>query len=257
MTRYKGLGVILISCLCHSPFFLQTGVAFDGRETGAFHRANVYYEEGNYDEAIKQYGSIVESGMESGNLYYNLGNCYFKKGALGEALLNYEKARRLMPLDKDLESNYEYARSLIKGAVIVTRQGLPLRVLRAASGRFTIDGLTMVLSTLYLLMLAGIVTGLFSRACRKYAFSLAVLAGLLCIAGVIGLRGKIVLLDREAIVITGQTDAKFEPMDKATTHFTLYEGMKVEVVSSEDNWFKVRRKDDKIGWVEKNALAIF
>jgi SH3-like domain-containing protein len=46
-------------------------------------------------------------------------------------------------------------------------------------------------------------------------------------------------------------------MDKATAYFTLYEGMKVEVISSKDNWYKIRRQDNKSGWIEKSALSIF
>ncbi len=231
--------------------------AADNHETSAYQRANVYYEQANYDEAIKQYNSILESGLESGNLYYNLGNCYFKKGELGKAILNYEKARRLIPLDKDLESNYEYATSQIKAQTILSKKSLPLRVLNNVSEKFTIDSLTVLLSVFFILILISILINLFFRPFKRNALLLAALTGLFLIIGFTALRGKIALLNKEAIITAAQADAKFEPMDKATTYFTLYEGMKVEIISSQDTWHKVKRPDDKTGWIPTTAAAIF
>ncbi|MCM8782307.1 MAG: tetratricopeptide repeat protein [Candidatus Omnitrophica bacterium] len=237
--------------------FLETGFASNNEETSVFNRGNVYYEQANYDEAIKQYNSILESGWESGNLYYNLGNCYFKKGQLGRAILNYEKARRLIPLDKDLESNYEYARSLIKDGIFVSKKSFPVRVLNNLFEKFTIDGLTILLSTLYVLILITILISLFFQAFKKHVLVIVAFMVLFFIAGFIGLKRKITLLNKEGVVIVEQVDAKFEPMDKATTHFTLYEGMKVEVSSSKNNWYKIKRQDNKSGWIENSALNVF
>lgn len=223
----------------------------------SFYLANSFYEQANYDEAIKQYNSILESGLESGNLYYNLGNCFFKKQELGRALLNYEKARRLIPKDLDLESNYEYACSLIKDGAVAFGKSLPCKVLNSLFEKFTVDGLTILLSAFYILILVSILISLFLKPVRKQVLIFAVFMGLFFIAGFIGLKGKIALLHKEAIVISKQADAKFEPIDKATTHFTLYEGMKVEIISSKDSWYKVKRQDTKSGWVENSALSIF
>ncbi len=255
--KAKNIYNIFILFALFSSLFLEAGFAFNNHETSAFNRANVYYEQANYDEAIKQYNSILETGWESGNLYYNLGNCYFKKGELGRAILNYEKARRLIPLDKDLESNYEYTRSLIKGGTVASKKSLPLRVLNNLFEKFTVDGLTILLSALFILILMGILISLFFRLVKKHALILTVFMGLFFIAGFAGLRGKITLLNKEGVVIVEQVDAKFEPMEKATVYFTLYEGMKVEVTSSKDNWYKIRRQDNKSGWIEKSSLSIF
>lgn len=245
----------MLCAMCFMLFCVSTFAA-DGINR-QFYMANSLYEQGSYNEAIKQYNSILESGLESGNLYYNLGNCYFKKQELGKALLNYEKARRLIPRDLDLESNYEYACSLIKDVAIASKKSLPLRVLNNLFNKFTLDSLTILLDTFYILILVSILINLFFRPFKKHALILTVFMGLFFIVGFAGLKRKIALLNKEAIVITKQADAKFEPMDKATTYFTLYEGMKVEVIASKDNWHKVRRQDNKSGWIENSALAIF
>lgn len=255
--KSKSIRNIFILFVVFSSLFLEAGFAINNQETSAFQRANVYYEQGNFDEAIKQYNSILENGSESGNLYYNLGNCYFKKGQLGKALLNYEKARRFIPLDKDLESNYAYACSLIKGQSAVSKKSLPIRALNNFFEKITLDGLTILLSALYILILIAILISLFFKPCKKHALTLACLMGLFFIVCFAALREKIAILNKEAIVINEQVDAKFEPKDSATTHFTLYEGMKAEVIFSKDNWHKVRRQDNKNGWIENSALAIF
>jgi tetratricopeptide (TPR) repeat protein len=74
-----------------------------------FYQANDFYEKGQFQSAVDSYQKLLESGYESGNLYYNLGNAYFKLGNKGQAILYYEKARRLIPSDADLKANLAYA----------------------------------------------------------------------------------------------------------------------------------------------------
>ena len=73
-----------------------------------FTRANRAYEQGDYQKAAGLYRRMLEEGYESGNLYYNLGNCYYKLKQKGRAILYYEKARRLIPGDADLQTNLTY-----------------------------------------------------------------------------------------------------------------------------------------------------
>ncbi|MEI8176956.1 MAG: SH3 domain-containing protein [Candidatus Omnitrophota bacterium] len=251
------LRIFCVACALFLVWRVDSSFGLEHELAGAFQRANVYYEQGKYDLALQEYGAILARGVESGNLYYNIGNCYFKKGEVGRSLLNYEKARRLIPLDKDLEANYEYARSLIKSAGSASGRSLSRKAIDGLSLGFSIDGLTIAVSAFFMLALAGILAGLFFEAVRKRALIFAAAAALLCGAGFSGLSGKIALIGKEAVVVTERTDARFEPIEKATTYFTLYEGQKVQVLSSQESWYKVRREDHKSGWVEKCFLEIF
>ncbi len=67
---------------------------------------------------------------------------------------------------------------------------------------------------------------------------------------------KITLIDKEAIITAETAGAGFEPIESATTHYILYEGMKVEIVHSKDSWYKVKRQDGKTGWVMKKDLEL-
>ena len=75
-------------------------------------KANEAYLAGNYPEAAELYQAIDMSGHLNGNIFYNLGNCYMRLGETGKAILNYKKARLLLPRDGDLKANLQYARSL-------------------------------------------------------------------------------------------------------------------------------------------------
>ncbi|MFQ5866628.1 MAG: hypothetical protein ACE5IT_01370 [bacterium] len=221
-----------------------------------FYKGNSLYEEAKYDEAITQYRRLLDEGFESGNLYYNLGNCYFKKGGLGKAILNYERARRFIPRDKDLKSNYEYVKSLVKNNVPEVKRKLLIRLVVNFFDRLTIGEIAALLSIIYVLVILIIIATIYLKISKRYsvtAVSILIISFVLSFAS---LKGKIAHLNKEAIIIKESVDAKFEPLESGTVHYTLYEGMKVYLLLSEDGWYKVRRSDGKIGWIEKSALEI-
>src|SRR5262249_59285760 len=115
-----------------------------------FFRGNSLYSEERYAEAAAQYEQILGEGLASGSLYFNLGNAYFKAGDVGRAMLNYERARRLMPGDPDLVANLAYASSLAD-----VSEDVPLwaRLLFPLAGRFSTDALLVAASGLYALLI--------------------------------------------------------------------------------------------------------
>jgi len=70
-----------------------------------FLQANKQYEAGSYSSAINSYEDLLSKGLRSAQLFYNLGNAYFKAGKPGPAILNYERARVLDPRDEDMKFN--------------------------------------------------------------------------------------------------------------------------------------------------------
>ena len=104
------LFIVIASFFSFCGFFAQ-GATNDTAADKLFYQANAAYKESKYDRAIENYEKLIKSGLESPNLYYNLGNSYFKKGEAGKAIVNYERAKRFIPNDSDLKSNYDYAHS--------------------------------------------------------------------------------------------------------------------------------------------------
>ena len=216
-----------------------------------FNKANVLYEEKKYSEAIELYESILKKGYESGYLFYNLGNAYFKKGELGKAILNYEKALKFIPLDSDLRTNYNYALSLIKVPVKDLESFWFTRFLNKVFSPFTVDNLTILLSLIYLFLL-GVLTLFFRKHRKVIVLSLIFLFSF----SFSGLILKVSKQGKEAIVITKEAQVKFAPLDEATLYFRVYEGQKLRIISQEGSYYKIRDHRQKIGWVEKKALEV-
>jgi len=253
--------LLLFSCVLAVSIFMltcDTCLADTLSQVRAkFYHANTYYSEGKYDKAIEAYEEALNSGFESGNLYYNLANSYFKKAQLGEAILNYEKAMRLIPRDSDLKSNYEYTQSLIKGGVVEATAQWYRIVFDKIFSLFTIDGLAFSLALLFTGILLTILLTMYVPAIRKYRVGTLAVLIIIFVLFFMAIFEKVSAVGKEAIIIAKNTDAKFEPFDSATTHFTLYEGSKVAIVSSKDPWYKIERYDGKTGWVKKLDLDAF
>ncbi len=220
-----------------------------------FLEANRYYAEQKYSQAIEAYERILNAGFASANLYYNLGNCYFKKKELGKAIYYYEKAKRLMPLDKDLAANLKYVSSLVKGGYPSAR-GFK-KFLDYLFGCFNLDVLTILVSFIFFLILGIIFVARFFVSFRRVSVFLGVFLGVFFVLSLFSLQERISLLNKEAIVGKEKINARFEPLSLSTTHFYLYEGQKIRILVQQGDWFKVKRWDNKIGWVEREALLIF
>lgn len=252
--RFIWMYIILFMVFAIPPSFAQEERVRDPNYI--FYKANTFYEEAKYDDAIREYGKLIDQGYEGGNLYYNIGNCYFKKGEPGRAILNYERAKRFIPHDSDLKSNYEYARSLIEDKMPEMKTRWPFRLLKGFSGYFTMDGLTLFSSILYIAAICILIIRIFFKAIKRYVIYLISIIILIFILTIVSLGVKINNIDKEAIIVTESIDSRFEPFERATIHFILYEGTKVYVLKSKDDWYKIKRMDGKVGWVKRSALEL-
>jgi tetratricopeptide (TPR) repeat protein len=221
-----------------------------------FHKANELYEQGKYDEAIEEYAKLTGGNYESGNIYYNIGNCYFKKGRIGKTILYYERARKLMPRDRDLKANYDYAASQIKGGTERAARLWILRTARSVFRAFSVNGLTFILSFIYIAIIILVIV-IFVFGYHRLSLKIALIAMILFfLADSFALYRRISHINREAVVTSEYIDAKFEPFERATTYFTLYEGMKADIIAIKGVWNKVKRPDGKTGWVPVNSIEI-
>ena len=221
-----------------------------------FYTANHDYEKKEYIKSVEGYVAILEMGLESGNLYYNIGNGFLKLGKLGHAILCYEKAKRLIPHDSDLKANLAYARSLIDSPAVEAGGNIVTRVIDRIFEDYNLREIIFSATILYLLLLAFIGLSILRPfAARRFRIVQVVIIALFTInlTGVM-LRYYDERILKHGIVITKQVECKYEPIDKSTTYYTLREGGDVLILNTRDGWRQIRRPDGKIGWLKKEAV---
>lgn len=221
-----------------------------------FYAGNDYYEKGEYTEAIGEYEKIVASGYESANVYYNLGNAYFRAGETGKAILDYERAKRLMPRDADCDANYAFVRARARGPVLTRRGMWGWGPLRRYYESFTVDGLLLISSGLYILAIIVLFAAVYRHYMARRFVVIAFAVFLLLACNLFVTWHKINEIGKEAIILVTDTDSHYGPSDSATVFFRLYEGMKVIVRKEKDDWCEVVRLDGKRGWIHKEDLEI-
>ncbi|MBL7081689.1 MAG: hypothetical protein ISS44_03890 [Candidatus Omnitrophica bacterium] len=221
-----------------------------------FYQGNTHYREEKFEQAITDYESALSLGLESGPLYYNLGNAYFKYSALGKAILSYLRAQRLMPGDADLKSNLEYAQSLIEGRILVVSGKGFMRAYFILCRSFSLDKITWLSMILYFILSSLIIFAIVRKKAKKILtyISMITLALLIICISIFFVQFYRIVIQKEAIVIAEVSDSKFEPLDHATTFFCLNEGESVFVITTKKDWTKVRRIDGKQGWVKKSDI---
>jgi len=218
--------------------------------TRSYAAANNAYRDGKYDDAIAGYETVLKHGFESGPLYYNLGNSYFKKQQFGKALVNYERARRLMPRDLDLMANSQFAASEVQNHVPFTLS--PWQKLWQRHIEFySRDEMVLIISVLLIFLGAAHLLVLYFgwKTGRLAMGGFAVLFLIFAY----GLQMKL-SADRDAGILIKTAAARFEPSDKATIYFELPVGQRVQVHEREGGWAKIERPDGKAGWVSEESL---
>lgn len=219
---------------------------------------NKAYIEGNYDKAIEEYSAILDGGEYSMKLYYNLANAYFKTGAMGKAILYYNKALRIAPSQEDIRHNLALAEAQTKDRIAVIPEFFLNRWMRIVRNSMSCTAWS-VLSLLMLgVMLAfGLLFLLASRIrWRKMGFYGALSAFVLFVATTsfaVSSRNDM-LSHNEAIVMGTAISVKSSPDRSATDLFVLHEGTKVKVLTEVDEWVEVVIADGKKGWTLKNNI---
>ncbi len=219
-----------------------------------FFKANQAYREARFQEAIQGYDRLIRSGPRNGHLYYNLGNAYFKTEQLGPAILNYERARLVIPRDADLNFNLSYARDQMRDA-IPQSQGF----FQAAF--FWLDSLSMGelflgFAVLNVLFWGILFIRLFLRMEWTYYLFLILLIFWLIGGSSFGLKWYQARSDDRAVVLKKEVSILAGPDVRDTVLFKLHEGTIVHHERSEDGWSLVHLPDKKRGWVKSEAVEL-
>lgn len=219
---------------------------------------NRLYEAGEWAAAGDAYQRILEYGVHHELVYYNLGNVRFKQGRLGEAILNYERALRLDPRDREAAENLAYASSLTVDRVEDPEPSFPRRALLWLVRRTTrSEDAALLLLAVWLLggAAAASILARGRRVRRALLYVGAVLAGMVLWSG-----GALLLKEAwasapRAVILVDKVDARSGPAADNTALFTVHEGLRVEVRNRREGWVQILLRSGLNGWVPASALG--
>lgn len=246
---------IVCFILVLSGCFLQMSAA---GEVDLLQQANQLYSEGEYRQAAELYEQLLEEKGVAPELFYNLGNAYFKSNEVGLSILNYERALRLNPRFDDARYNLQLAQTKVIDDIPPAQVFFVKRWIQALVSRYTSNQWLYASSAMFVLCLAGCLLFVFarSRGVRKAAFVLGVVMLVFSACSLVcSLTRKSDFLNhREAIVMTGIITVKSSPDRSGTDLFELHEGTKVSLKSTLGEWVEIVIGDGRMGWAEQKHL---
>ena len=218
------------------------------------------YSKENYSEAVHIYESLSDSLGVSPELYYNLGNSYYKLKQYPKAILNYERALLLSPGEEDIKVNLELARANIVDKIDVVDRSFISIWLEGMRNITSSNTWAIWAITTFILFLLGVFIYIFGKnvTLKKIGFFGGLLLLLVSIyANVASYKQKQKILERNtAIVISPSVTIKSSPSDSGTDLFILHEGTKVEITDKMGEWKEVKIEDGNRGWIKNEDMEI-
>lgn len=225
-----------------------------------FQKANNHFKNGKYEQAIETYERILASGYTSSDVYYNLGNAYYKLNEIAPSIYYYEKALLLDPQHNDAKNNLTFANRMTIDVIEPMPKSLLQRVNEVVIyplhyNTWAVLSIVLAFAT-SLLFIAYFYT---YAVLRKKWFFVSGIVSILLFLLVVSIAIKAKHHDKHnqpAIVFAKEIGIKAEPSLQTSDSFVLHEGAKVNVLQQEDNWVKISIADGKSGWLIANNIKL-
>jgi len=218
-----------------------------------FTKANQEYAQGNFKEAIASYEAQVRAGQWNANLFYDLGNAYFRTRDFGRAILNYERALALDNHHPEATANLQIARDESRALELQ-----PTRLERYLQFA-TINQYSIAAAVTLWLGIFGIVALIFARRRSAVLMSLSILCLLVCAVTVWAIHTLDNGSNGLALAIVTGTDvqARLATADTANSVLALPAGSEIKILSTRGDWMYAALPNDLRGWIQtKNAEQV-
>jgi tetratricopeptide (TPR) repeat protein len=244
--------IIIISLF---NFYIVTAMAVTKAD------ADSSYVNENYQQAISQYEELIKEGAANAEIYYNLGNAYYRMDDITHAVLNYERAQLLSPGDDDIRFNLQLARSKTVDKIVPRSEFFIVTWYRLLVNQLSIDGwayasLAFLAFAIILALLYLFSSPIWLRKVGFFGCGIMVICFVL--ANIFAWQQKSQLNQHEgAIIIESAVPVKSTPAQNGTDLFILHEGTKVSVLdNSIGDWCEILVPDGKQGWVEISQIEV-
>ena len=226
-----------------------------------FDAANKQYNSKAYQEAISSYQHLINEGFVTEEVYYNLGNSYFKNAQIGYAVLYYEKTLKINPNNKRAKFNLSLTQSKLKDKTEKTPEIILIKIWNKFIWLFSPNQWTLILFISIWFSFLSCLMMLYAEPGKLKRLGLSLGVAFLFIAfftGGISFSRYNALQDHSKAIITATTiDLKNSPDSNSNTVQVIYEGTKVNLEDNIGNWHKIKLSDGKTkGWVEKKFFEV-
>lgn len=222
--------------------------------------ANELYASGNYEEALKIYHTLETTEGVGAELYYNIGNCYFKSDKLANAILYFNRALRLEPSNDDIKHNLQIANTLTTSKIKEVPVFFLNRWYASATTLMNSNTWTTLTLLFFALCVAMVVVFVLSRSSsyRKVTFSLAVATLMLALFAYSAAvhRKNIVNSETEAIIMNNAVAVKSSPDSSGKDIFILNQGVKVDILEKLSGWRRISVSSGDSGWVKTENMEV-
>ena len=223
--------------------------------------ADSAYVHEDYARAVSIYKAIVSQQGESAQLYFNIGNAYYRMDSIARAVLYYERARLLDPSDDDIRFNLDMARSKTVDKVAPASEMFFVTAFRSLVLSMSISEWAVLAVAAFLLVLLGAAAWLFAPQLRakQAGFTLAVVALLVCVFSHVAVSQQRRHINHRtsAVIMAPSVVVKSTPSASGTDLFILHEGTHVDITDDTmREWMEVRMSDGKQGWLQRADVEI-
>ncbi len=234
--------------------FMFARNSFAAGNVQSFKEANQVYADGKYQDAIKTYQEILKSSP-SAEVYYNLASAFIKDKQLGNAVLNYERAKRLNPRDPDIRSNLSYMNRLIEYKVEDKRSWY-FRTIMDLLGFFRPIECWLLFLGSYSIFLVGLLISMIRRRPLLNKFNTVLLSVVVIALLPLFLKYSETGMKNDAVVTAKQAEVRYGPSTVDRIAFRLVEGLKVSVHDHKQDWSRIKLIDGRTGWVRDSEISV-
>lgn len=223
-------------------------------------KAEKLYANSSYDSAALIYQSIIDSGYQSPELYYNLANTYYKLQEIPSAILYFEKALKLNPSDENIKHNLELCNSMIPDRIEAVPRLFFIDWYRSLYNYFPIDtwasiGLSLFALFSFLLLIYFLSSKVFLKKLGFWAASFILILSLFSFFLTYQKYESFIQHD-EAIIFIPSITVKSSPAKNSVDLFVIHEGTKVTIIDQVGLWMEIKIQNGSTGWIESENLQI-
>ena len=239
--------------------FFFCGIIFSQTENEVSFKSGVeLYNKGDYNEAINLFVKIINNGEHSDELYFNLGNSYYKLNDIPNSIYYFEKALKLNPNDKDILNNLTYSQNMLIDKIDLLPSNQLSDFFNYTSDFFSIKQ-WLIIGTIFLYFFLILFVIYFfkrdSNTKKKYFTLSSTFFFLTIIFILIGItKFENQKSDIQAIIFEKRIDFRTEPNYRSEIQFNLHEGTKVNIIEELDDWVLVELSNGASGWMELKSI---